>query len=81
LPNYDNSWEEVFYIFLTKNFGFKTNALPFEMLAKSLPYKAIAKQKDDLLQIEAMLYGQAGFLKNDCQMTILLYCGRWIRFF
>ncbi len=61
-----NSWEETFYIFLSKNFGFKTNALPFEMLAKSLPLKAIYKQKDNLLQIEAMLFGQAGFLDIDC---------------
>ncbi len=70
LSNYGNSWEEVFYIFLAKNFGFKTNALPFEMLAKSLPYKAIAKQKDNLTQIEAMLFGQAGFLQTaECQDT------------
>ncbi|RYD94322.1 MAG: DUF2851 family protein, partial [Sphingobacteriales bacterium] len=30
-------WEETFYQFLAANFGFKTNALPFELLAKSLP--------------------------------------------
>lgn len=35
------------------------------MLAKSLPYKYISKQKDNLLQIEALLFGQAGFLTDD----------------
>ncbi|MEA3450942.1 MAG: DUF2851 family protein [Bacteroidota bacterium] len=62
----NNYWEETFYIFLAKNFGFKLNSLPFEMLAKSLPLKSILKQKDSLLQIEAMLFGQAGFLDDDC---------------
>lgn len=62
---YKESWEETFYHFLAKNIGFKVNDLPFEMLAKSLPYKYISKQKDNLLQIEALLFGQAGFLTDD----------------
>jgi len=61
----EKSWEETFYQFLAINFGFKINALPFDLLAKSLPYKVISKQKDDLLQIEALLFGQAGFLNDD----------------
>jgi len=58
------NWEETFYQHLAKNFGQKTNSQPFEMLAKSLPMKYLAKQKDNLLQIEAMLFGQAGFLDD-----------------
>lgn len=65
LQKNNNSWEETFYQFLAKNFGFKQNALPFEMLANSLPHKAIAKQKDNLTQIEALLFGQAGFLADE----------------
>ncbi len=57
-------WEITFYHFLARNFGFKTNALPFEMLAKNLPLPALAKQKDNLLQVEALLFGQAGFLED-----------------
>lgn len=60
-----NSWEESFYQYLSNNFGQKTNSQPFEMLAKSLPLKYLAKQKDNLLQIEAMLFGQAGFLNEN----------------
>ncbi len=67
LKQNNNSWEETFYVFLAKSFGFKQNAVAFEMLAKSLPLRAIAKQKDDLQQVEAMLFGQAGFLSLDCQ--------------
>jgi len=61
-----NDWSETFYIHLAKNFGFKINAVPFEMLARSLPLKCIAKHKDNLLQIEALLFGQAGFLNDQC---------------
>lgn len=70
----EKSWEETFYQFLSVNFGFKINSLPFQMLSKSLPYKIISKQKDDLLQIEALMYGQAGFLSEelDCEYFNLL---------
>ena len=57
-------WEETFYFFLARNFGFKTNALPFEMLARSIPMTALARHKNNLLQIEALLFGQAGFLSD-----------------
>jgi hypothetical protein len=58
-------WEETFYQFLAANFGFKTNALPFELLAKSLPQNILAKHKNNPLQIEALIFGQAGFLIQD----------------
>jgi hypothetical protein len=58
-------WEETFYQFLAANFGFKTNALPFELLAKSLPQNILAKHKNNPLQIEALIFGQAGFLKDN----------------
>ncbi|SDS29423.1 Protein of unknown function [Mucilaginibacter mallensis] len=58
-------WEETFYQFLAANFGFKTNALPFELLAKSLPQNVLAKHKNNPMQIEALLFGQAGFLEGE----------------
>ncbi len=60
----NNNWEETFYQLLARNFGFKTNAEPFELLAKSIPSLIIAKHKSSLLQIEALLFGQAGFLNE-----------------
>lgn len=57
-------WEETFYQQLAANFGFKVNALPFEMLAKSLPQVILAKHKNNALQIEALIFGQAGFLED-----------------
>ena len=60
----NNSWESAFYQHLAANFGFKLNAMPFELLAKSLPLNYLAKHKNDLSQIEALLFGQAGFLNE-----------------
>jgi len=58
-------WEETFYQFLAANFGFKTNALPFELLAKSLPQNILAKHKNNPTQVEALIFGQAGFLEQE----------------
>lgn len=59
-----NNWNETFYQLLARNFGMKTNALPFEMLAKSLPLNILSKHKNDLFQTEALLFGQSGLLNE-----------------
>lgn len=58
------NWEETFYHHIARNFGFKINAQPFEMLAQRTPFSIIGKHKNNLLQIEALLFGQAGFLND-----------------
>lgn len=60
-----NNTEETLYRYLLKYFGFRVNNIPFEMLASSLPWHVIAKHRDQLLQVEALMFGQAGFLQND----------------
>ena len=60
-----SNWNETFYQLLARNFGMKINALPFELLAKSLPLQVLSKHKNDLFQIEALLFGQAGFLNDE----------------
>jgi hypothetical protein len=62
LEQYNNHWEKAFYQKLARNFGFKTNGDPFERLAKSISLEYIYKCKDNLLQLEALFFGQAGFL-------------------
>jgi len=57
-----NDWEEAFYITLAHNFGFHTNGVPFEQLAKQTPLPFIKKHRDNLFQIEAMLFGNSGLL-------------------
>jgi len=60
-----NNWEEAFYRQMTRSFGFHINSYPFESLAKATPYIIIKKYAHDLIQLEALLFGQAGFLIND----------------
>ncbi len=59
-----NNWEETFYQLLARNFGFKVNGEPFFRLAKFLPMKLLLKQADKQDQVEALLFGQAGFLEG-----------------
>jgi len=59
-----NDWEQTFYQYLFKYFGLKVNAFPFEQLAKNTPLK-IKEKHDQLLSIEALFYGQAGFLEDE----------------
>lgn len=58
----ENNWEEAFYRLLARNFGLKVNAEPFEALARSMPLLTLSRHKSSLLQVEALLLGQAGFL-------------------
>jgi len=60
-----NNWEETLYRALARSFGFRINAEPFELLAKSLPFNIIGKHRNDIFQIEALLFGQAGMLSRD----------------
>jgi len=68
LLNVNNQhWEEAFYITLAHNFGFGTNSQAFETLAKSIPLSALGKHKDQLFQLEALLFGQAGLLNEEAR--------------
>lgn len=62
LENTQNNWEETMYQSVAYTFGLKINAFSFLLLAKSLPLKIIAKHKNSLFQIEALLFGQSGML-------------------
>jgi Protein of unknown function (DUF2851) len=63
----ENHWEEAFYRSLARNFGLKINAEPFDALARSLPLSILAKHKNNLVQVEALLFGQAGFFRRNVQ--------------
>ena len=60
----ENDWEEVFYRLMARNFGFKVNGDAFYQLAARTPRKLLIKHKDRLRDIEALLFGQAGFLEG-----------------
>ena len=58
-------WEDALYKLLMRYFGLKVNNEAFEYLANILPFKTLLKHADNLLQLEAMLFGCAGFLEED----------------
>jgi hypothetical protein len=62
LKHANSHWEEVFWWMLARNFGMKVNAEAFEIIAKSISLNHLAKQKNQIHQLEALLLGQAGFL-------------------
>jgi hypothetical protein len=58
---------------LFRAFGMKVNAEPFELLAQATPWKVLGKHQDNLFQLEAILFGNAGFLedpKDDHQLQL-----------
>lgn len=58
------SHEDALYLLLFRNFGFKINNDPFELLGKFLPYSILKKYADQPIQIEALLFGVAGLLDD-----------------
>ncbi len=62
LNEFNGDWDQVFFVLLARSMGFGVNSDPFEILARSLPVKFLFRHASDLLQVEALLFGQAGFL-------------------
>jgi hypothetical protein len=59
-----NDWNQAFFEALASTFGFRINKQPFELLARQTPIQCIEKHKDNLFQVEAILFGQAGLLEG-----------------
>lgn len=55
-------WQQAIFIMMARALGFGLNGLPFELLAKSISLNFIMRHKDNPLQVEAFVFGQAGFL-------------------
>ena len=65
LKRCNGDWEHVFFLTLARNFGFATNSDAFELWAQTIPLSAVNKHRDDLFQIEAIFFGQAGLLEKE----------------
>jgi hypothetical protein len=61
----NNDWERTCYQLLGKYFGSHINKEPFELLTHLLDYKILLKHQDSIFQMEALLFGVAGFLNKD----------------
>ncbi|WP_339611605.1 DUF2851 family protein [uncultured Planktosalinus sp.] len=57
-----NDWEAVLFKMLAKNFGLKNNAEAFLSMAHSFDFSILRKIQDNHIQLEGLLFGQAGLL-------------------
>lgn len=64
LKRCQGNWEDAFFITLARNFGFGLNGDALETWAHRLPFRAVDKHRNDLFQIEAIFFGQAGILED-----------------
>lgn len=62
LQNCRHDWNQTMLIYLFKSFGFKTNAIPFEILANGIPFQVLERYQKDEFKLKALLFGQAGLL-------------------
>ena len=67
LEKANGHWEEVFWWHIAANFGLKLNSDLFKQVARSLPISILSKHKHNLLQLEALLFGQAGLLEEELE--------------
>ncbi len=67
LTKTNNNWEATLFILLAKNFGLKVNGDAFENFAMSLDFSVVRKVSEDLEQLEALFFGQAGLLSKKCE--------------
>ena len=61
---YNGSWEDICYVMLARTLGFGINNDAFERLARITPLRLLHKHSDSILQVEALLFGQAGLLNG-----------------
>jgi len=70
-----NNWEQVLYEQLLKYFGGDVNKGAFEDIAHFLSYDIFRKHRNNLLQLEALLFGVGGLLNEEaknCSYYVLL---------
>ncbi|MBS1638624.1 MAG: DUF2851 family protein [Bacteroidetes bacterium] len=61
----NNNWEETFWQLLAYNFGLKVNAEIFMQMANCISINILAKHKNQIYQLEALLLGTVNLLNDD----------------
>src|SRR5690606_30514293 len=62
-----NDWEAVLFKMLAKNLGLKVNSDAFFNIANSIDFSIIRKSQSKIELLEALLFGQAGWLDDEVQ--------------
>ena len=60
----EKKWEDTLFQTLVRSFGFGIHRTLFKELADILDFKALAKHRDNSIQVEAIFFGQAGLLNE-----------------
>ena len=60
-----NNWEATLFVLMAKGFGLKVNAEAFVNFATSYDFSIVRKVSDNVTQLEALFFGQAGLLSNE----------------
>ena len=58
----DQRWDDTLFKLLARNFGFGVQSRVFEEWGSTLNMQALGKHRNNILQIEAIFFGQAGLL-------------------
>jgi hypothetical protein len=58
-------WEETLWWMLARNFGGTINGDAFEEIGRTISVNILAKHRSQVIQLEAMLLGQAGLLRTE----------------
>ena len=74
-------WEETFWWLIAANFGLKVNSEMFMKMAKTIPVATLAKHKNNIIQIEALLFGQARLLSGEFTEKYALMLQKEYRFY
>ncbi len=80
LTQTNNNWEEVFWQMLAGNFGIKVNTEVFQAMARSVPVRILARHKNQIHQLEALLLGQCNLLEGDFEEAYPVMLQREYRF-
>ncbi|WP_114492852.1 DUF2851 family protein [Candidatus Ulvibacter alkanivorans] len=59
-----NHWEALMFRLLCKNFGLKVNGAQFYGMAQWLPFSIVQKCRNNVLDLEALLFGVSGLLSK-----------------
>ena len=59
-----NNWEATLFMLLAKSFGLKINGEAFLNFASSFDFSLVRKVSNNVKQLEALFFGQAGLLSN-----------------
>ncbi len=58
-------WEEAFWRLIATNFGLTVNSTFFQKIAESLPVSILARHKNNIHHLEALLFGQSALLNKN----------------